>query len=125
MSGTISSAAGRAYRVRHAYAAWASPRANCYAASQIPASSTPNKREPTTALDDAASLGPISEDLATTSFTGEDHRRVFGRLHDIAGHHPGCSRLLRLMRARRLLSTTPVCACARQSARWAHHHPCP
>jgi transposase InsO family protein len=57
-----------------------------------------------TALDDAALLMLIREDLAASPFKGEGHRKVFGRLRYVLGHRVGRNRVLRLMRLHRLLS---------------------
>jgi transposase InsO family protein len=62
------------------------------------------KRGPKTALDDAALLALIRADLAASPFTGEGHRKVHARLHFVGGHRVGRNRILRLMRAHRLLS---------------------
>jgi len=105
MSTTISPAAGRVYGVQRVCAAWAFPRASYYAAAN-PASVTAviGKRGPKTALDDAALLALIRADLAASPFRGEGHRKVFGRLRYVQGHRVGRNRILRLMRAHRLLS---------------------
>lgn len=106
MSAVISPAAVRVYGVQRVCAAWAFPRASYYAAVQ-PAGAdpgVPGKRGPKTTLDDAALLALIHADLATTSFHGEGHRKVFARLRYVAGHRVGRNRILRLMRQHRLLS---------------------
>jgi len=53
---------------------------------------------------DAALLALIRADLAASPFRGEGHRKVFGRLRYVQGHRVGRNRILRLMRAHRLLS---------------------
>lgn len=86
-------------------AAWAFPRSSYYAAVHpVPTPATPGKRGPKTKLDDEALLDLIRADLEQSPFRGEGHRKVFGRLRYVAGHHVGRNRILRLMRANRLLS---------------------
>ena len=106
MSATSSTATGRAYGVQRVCAAWAFPRATYYATAPGAgaAPTVPGKRGPKTALDDAALLALIRADLAASLFRSEGHRKVFGRLRYVAGHRVGRNRILRLMRAHRLLS---------------------
>lgn len=105
MSAVTSPAAGRVYGVQRVCAAWAFPRASYYAMNPAaPAPAAPGKRGPKTTLDDAALLALIRADLAQSPFRGEGHRKVFGRLRYVGGHHVGRNRILRLMRAHHLLS---------------------
>ena len=106
MSTTISPAADCVYGVQRVCAAWAFPRASYYAAapSARVAPTGPGKRGPKTTLDDPALLALIRADLAASPFSGEGHRKVFGRLRYVAGHRVGRNRILRLMRLHRLLS---------------------
>lgn len=112
MSAATSPATGRVYGVQRVCLAWAFPRASYYAADPAaPAGVALGKRGPKTALDDAALLALIRADLAASPFSGEGHRKVFGRLRYVAGHPVGRNRILRLMRANHLLSphrATPV-----------------
>jgi putative transposase len=101
-------AAHQVYGVQRACAAWGLPRATYYATaprvlppSDLPAGPAPavsGKRGPKTTLDDAALLELIRADLLTSHFTGEGHRKVFGRLRYLAGHRVGRNRILRLIR---------------------------
>ncbi len=95
-------------------AAWGLPRATYYATaprvlppSDLPGGPAPavsGKRGPQTTLDDAALLELIRADLLASPFTGEGHRKVFGRLRYLVGHRVGRNRILRLMRQHHLLS---------------------
>lgn len=105
MSASSSTATGRVYGVQRVCAAWAYPRATYYATKpdkQLPLKT--GKRGPKTTLDDAALLGLIRADLASSPFRGEGHRKVFGRLRYVGGHRVGRNRILRLMRLHQLLS---------------------
>ncbi len=104
MSAVTSTATGRAYGVQRVCAAWAFPRATYYAANPAAPVTAPGKRGPKTALDDATLLALIRADLAASPFLGEGHRKVFARLRYVGGHLVGRNRILRLMRAHRLLS---------------------
>ena len=109
MSTATSIAARKVYGVQRVCAAWGFPRASFYASAPLVppnalAPAAPGKRGPKTVLDDAALLALIRADLAASPFTGEGHRKVFGRLHYVAGHRVGRNRILRLMRHHHLLS---------------------
>lgn len=84
------------------------PRSSYYeqtaAAEKIGPDPAPLKRGPKTPLDDDALLALIRADLAGSHFTGEGHRKVHARLRFVAGHKVGLPRILRIMRAHRLLS---------------------
>jgi transposase InsO family protein len=105
MSAVSSPSTGRVYGVKRVCSSWAFPRASYYAPAR-PTASPPalGKRGPKTALDDAELLALIRADLDSSPFSGEGHRKVFGRLRYVAGHKVGRNRILRLMRANRLLS---------------------
>ena len=68
-----------------------------------PAETAGKKRGPRTKLSDEKLLEKIREDLATSPFQGEGHRKVWARL-ERAGVRVGRKRVLRLMRANHLLS---------------------
>ena len=75
-------AAGRVYGVQRVFAVSAFPRATYYAAAPS-VSVTPHRAQQTwakTTLDDPALLALIRADLAASPFSGEGHRKVFGRL---------------------------------------------
>lgn len=105
MSAASSPSTGRVYGVQRVCAAWAFPRASYYASGpKKPLLLTTGKPGPKTTLDDAALLELIRADLASSPFRGEGHRKVFGRLRYVGGHHVGRNRILRLMRLHQLLS---------------------
>jgi transposase InsO family protein len=62
------------------------------------------KRGPKTPLTDAEVLDLIRTDLATTTFIGEGHRKVWARIRFVKGIKVGRKRVLRLMRENNLLS---------------------
>jgi putative transposase len=104
MSATTSLSTGRAYGVQRVCLAWEYPRSSYYEqASGDPVPQT-HKRGPKPPLDDATLLSLIQTDLATTTFKGEGHRKVWARLHYVHGHPVGRNRVLRLMRQHQLLS---------------------
>lgn len=110
MSGSISALARRRYGLARVCSAWDLPRSTFYAQAAQPSDPLLSpakihaKRGPKTALDDDALLALIRADLAASPFIGEGHRKVHARLHFLAGHKLGRNRVLRLMRAHRLLS---------------------
>jgi putative transposase len=116
MSTATSIAARQVYGVSRVCAAWGMPRSSYYAAHvsrPAPPQQQPGKRGPKTTLDDTELLALIRQDLATSPFKGEGHRKVWARLHHLGGHRVGRNRILRLMRAHHLLSphrtpTTPA-----------------
>jgi transposase InsO family protein len=64
----------------------------------------PKRRGPKPLISDEDLLVLIRDDLATTPFTGEGHRKVWGRLRFRDGHRVPRKRVLRLMRENHLLS---------------------
>jgi transposase InsO family protein len=62
------------------------------------------KRGPKTLLSDEELLDLIRDDLATSLFKGEGHRKVWARLRFVKGHKVGRKRVLRIMRVNHLLS---------------------
>ena len=62
------------------------------------------KRGPKTAWSDAELLALIREDLATTEWLGEGHRKVWARLRALKGVRTSLRRVLRLMREANLLA---------------------
>ncbi len=109
MSATISEATGKLYGVERVCNAWEEPRSSYYgrkARSTTPAAN--RKRGPKTAITDDELLVLIKTDLATSSFIGEGHRKVWARLRFVQGHMIGRKRVLRLMRQHNLLSPNRV-----------------
>ena len=111
MSGSISPLARRRYGLARVCSAWDFARSTFYAQAATPAADSLSppakihaKRGPKTTLDYDALLTLSRADLHTSPFTGEGHRKVHARLHFLAGHRVGRNRVLRLMRAHRLLS---------------------
>lgn len=105
MSAAISPATGKAYGVQRVCCAWEMPRSSFY--DRVARKAVPPvllKRGPKTMLTDDEVLALIRTDLATSSFIGEGHRKVWGRLRFVKGIKVGRKRVLRLMRENNLLS---------------------
>jgi transposase InsO family protein len=105
MSTTISAATGKPYGVQRVCEAWEAPRSTFYdrKGKQL-AAPVPLKRGPKTLITDNELLTLIREDLATSPFTGEGHRKVWARIRFVKGITVGRKRVLRIMRAENLLS---------------------
>ena len=85
---------------------WELPRSTFYRQRQraaAPARKPQTKRGPRQGLTDEMLLEHIRADLATTSFVGEGHRKVWARLR-FAGMRTSKLRVLRLMREHGLLA---------------------
>jgi transposase InsO family protein len=104
MSATISLATGKRYGVQRVCAVWDVSRSTFYTRKANLGCLLPAKRGPKTLLSDEELLDLILDDLATSPFKGEGHRKVWGRLHFVKGHKVGRKRVLRLMRGNHLLS---------------------
>jgi hypothetical protein len=110
MSGSIPPLARRRYGFARVCSAWDFARSTFYAQAAAPADAPSPaakihaRRGPKTAVDDDALLALIRADLAASPFTGEGYRKVHARLRFVAGHKVGRHRVVRLMRAHRLLS---------------------
>jgi len=107
MSTTISLATGRPYGIQRVCAVWDESRSTFYtrkARQESSAPAAPCKRGPKTLLSDDELLDLIRDDLATSPFTGEGHRKVWARLRFVKGHKVGRKRVLRIMREQHLLS---------------------
>jgi putative transposase len=105
MSATISPVTGKAYGVQRVCCAWEMPRSSFY--GRVARKTVPSvllKRGPKTLLTDDEVLALIRTDLETSSFIGEGHRKVWGRLRFVKGIKVGRKRVLRLMRENNLLS---------------------
>lgn len=105
MSVTISAATGKPYGIQRVCDVWEMPRSSFYTRKarrlEFP---VPLKRGPKTLITDAELLALIREDLATSLFTGEGHRKVWGRIRFIKGIRVSRKRVLRIMREEHLLS---------------------
>lgn len=106
MSATASPSTGKRYGVQRVCAAWGMPRSSYYAAQfERPESGNPpQRRGPRTDISDEELLAKIREDLASSPFQGEGHRKVWARLHFVQGLAISRKRVLRLMRGAKLLS---------------------
>ena len=105
MSAVISPATGKTYGVQRVCETWEVPRSSFYGRQGrqvVPLA--PLKRGPKTPLSDDELLDLIRTDLATSTFIGEGHRKVWGRLRFAKGIKVGRKRVLRLMRENNLLS---------------------
>jgi len=111
MSEAISPSTGKRYGVVRTCAAWGIPRSSFYA-SQCPRS-CPNEEAPTperkkpgpkTEVSDEELLALIREDISSSPFTGEGHRKVWARLRFRQGIPVAQKRVLRIMRENNLLS---------------------
>ena len=106
MSAAISPATGRAYGVERVCRVWEQPRSSYYAqrdeASPEPARAV--RRGPKPKLSDQELERLIREDLATSPFLGEGHRKVWARLKVLRGVRVSRKRVLRIMREQHLLS---------------------
>lgn len=107
MSATISPTTGKAYGIQRVCEILDFPRSTFYARKarlEASSSATPAKRGPKTLLSDEELLELIRSDLATSTFKGEGHRKVWARLRFVKGHKVGRKRVLRIMRLNQLLS---------------------
>ena len=125
MSAAISPTTHRPYGVQRVCRIWAVPRSTFYRLNLLPAQpftgSTfyraqrsadaappkprgPKPRGPKPPVDDASLLAAIQADLAASPFSGQDHRKVWARLHYGLGLPVGRNRVRRLMRDHQLLS---------------------
>jgi putative transposase len=105
MSATTSAATGKLYGVQRVCDAWEVPRSSFYARkARLLESPAPLKRGPKVAVSDDELLALIREDLAASLFTGEGHRKVWGRIRFVKGIKVSRKRVLRIMREQSLLS---------------------
>lgn len=108
MSGLTSLDTGRTYGIERTCRAFGVSRSSYYAWRELkdPAHplSPPQKPGPKTTLCDEALLVLIRDDLATSPFSGEGHRKVWARLRVLKDVRVSRKRLLRLMREANLLS---------------------
>ncbi len=111
MSVRTSPSTGKPYGVLRTCAAWGIPRSSFYAATcpgSRPDDEAPvppkAKTGPKTELSDSELLSLIRDDLASSPFTGEGHRKVWARLRFRCGIPVSKKRVLRIMREANLLS---------------------
>ena len=87
--------------------AWSVSRATVYRHREHRSGNTavaPGKRGPRTLWTDEELLELIREDLATTEWVGEGHRKVWARLRALKGVRTSMRRVLRLMREANILA---------------------
>ena len=108
MSGLTSPDTGRTYGTKRTCRAFGVSRSSYYAWKTGKDPHRPSvptrKRGPKTTLTDDELLGLIRDDLATSPFVGEGHRKVWARLRVQKDVRVSRKRLLRLMREANLLS---------------------
>lgn len=110
MSAAISPATERPYGVERVCASWEVPRSSFYAwrhegtSSEAAEPAPAKKRGPKTELADERLLVLIREDLASSPFHGEGHRKVWARLRILGDVRVSRKRVLRIMRENHLLS---------------------
>jgi transposase InsO family protein len=111
MSEAISPSTGKPYGVVRICAAWGIPRSSFYARTcPSPRLSegdpTPERKKPgpKTEVSDSELLALIREDISSSPFTGEGHRKVWARLRFRQGIPVAQKRVLRIMRENNLLS---------------------
>ena len=111
MSVRTSPSTGKAYGVLRTCAAWGIPRSSFYAKtcpssrrSEDEPTLEKGKTGPKTEISDGELLSLIRDDLASSSFTGEGHRKVWARLRFVRGIPVSRKRVLRIMREANLLS---------------------
>ena len=102
MSATISPSTGRPYGMRLVCRTWEAPRSTVF--ERRKAKPAPRKRGPKPAVPDEALIPMIREDLATSPFREEGHRKVYYRLKFEKQIKVAAKRILRLMREQALLS---------------------
>ena len=127
MSAATSAATGRRYGIQRVCQAWERSRAALYArrtrAQSRRLGAAPGRRGPKPTLSDEQLLAAIRTDLVRSPFQGEGHRKVHARLRILDRIRVARTRVLRVMRAHRLLSPHR----GRQGAAQAHdgfgHHP--
>lgn len=108
MSASASPSTSKPYGVAVVCRVWGAPRSSFYASrrAQVEGSRlvVHRKRGPKTRLSDEELLVLIREDLDSSPFEGEGHRKVWARLRVQKGVRVGRKRVLRLMREAHLLS---------------------
>lgn len=106
MSRTLSPSTGRPYGVRMVCEEWQVARSTVYAArARHLRIVVPLKRGPLSSHTDAELTKLIADDLASSPFVGEGHRKVWARLR-AKGIRTSKARVLRLMREANLLAPT-------------------
>jgi len=108
MSQTISPGTENPYGVQRVCRIWEQARSTFYSTarqcSETQPRPAPLRRGPRPAISDEALLELIRDDLKSSPFTGEGHRKVWARLRVCDGVRVARKRVLRLMRENHLLS---------------------
>lgn len=109
MSQRTSPNTGKKYGLMRVCHAWDMSRSSFYSKRartnmNCPSTSTRVRPGPKTEISDQGLLKLIRSDLENSPFTGEGHRKVYGRLNRRQGLRVGKKRILRLMREHNLLS---------------------
>lgn len=99
MSQIISPSAKKAYGLKRVCKVWGIPKSRIYRNQE----QQPGKRGPKPLIPDEALLGMIQEDIKTSPFKGEGHRKIHARLKR-KGKVAGRNRVLRVMGENALLS---------------------
>ena len=121
MAKATSPVSGQSYGIQRVCQLWGVPRSSFYAA-QAPkpqsavAAPLSARRGPKPTVTDEALLAAIGQDLERSPWTGEGHRKVWGRLRVRDAIRVSAKRVLRLMREHALLSPHR----ARQQTETAH-----
>ena len=105
-SQALSPSSKKQYGLARVCRAWHVSRATVYRRRESAASEAPplGKRGPKTSWSDAELTTLIKEDLATTEWVGEGHRKVWARLRALKSVRTSMRRVLRLMREAELLA---------------------
>ena len=108
MTAVASVGTGRRYGVQRVCSAFDVPRSSFYARRGPSTQSGPvtllGRRGPKPHIPDEELLSMIRDDLASSPFQGEGHRKVWARLRVLHGVRVSRKRVLRVMRKNRLLS---------------------
>ncbi|PNU20614.1 IS3 family transposase [Geothermobacter hydrogeniphilus] len=104
MSQTVSPGTDKPYGIQRVCRIWEQARSTFYSATRQVSDVPPKRRGPHPSISDADLLELIRQDLASSPFTGEGHRKVWARLRIRDGVRVSRKRVLRLMRENHLLS---------------------
>lgn len=103
MSQTISPSANRPYGLERVCQSWEVCRSTHYHRQKNEGKLNPGKRGPKPKISNSELLEIIKEDIATSPFKGEGHRKIHARLKR-KGAGVGRNRVLNVMKANKLLS---------------------
>lgn len=103
MSETSSPVTNLKYGIEMVCRVWGYARSTFYHARK-PRAAPPRKRGPAPMISDGQILGAIKHDIETSHFRGEGHRKIHARIRRRQGLCVGRNRVLKLMKANKLLS---------------------